>query len=58
VASVTNRQVQGTVTRIPSRMSIMENSVFSLVAQACNPSYSGCRDQEDGSSKPAQANSW
>jgi hypothetical protein len=28
-----------------------------LVAHACNPSYSGDRDQEDGSSKPAWANS-
>jgi hypothetical protein len=28
------------------------------VAQACNPSYSGGRDQEDLSSKPAWANSW
>jgi hypothetical protein len=28
-----------------------------LVTQACNPSYSGSKDQEDGSSKPAQANS-
>jgi hypothetical protein len=28
-----------------------------LVAHACNPSYSGGRDQEDLSSKPAQANS-
>jgi hypothetical protein len=28
-----------------------------LVAHACNPSYSGSRDQEDFSSKPAQANS-
>jgi hypothetical protein len=28
------------------------------VAHACNPSYSGGRDQEDFSSKPAQANSW
>jgi hypothetical protein len=27
------------------------------VASACNPSYSGSRDQEDHSSKPAQANS-
>jgi hypothetical protein len=27
------------------------------VAHACNPSYSGGRDQEDYSSKPAQANS-
>jgi hypothetical protein len=27
------------------------------VAHACNPSYSGGRDQEDHSSKPAQANS-
>jgi hypothetical protein len=28
-----------------------------LVAHACNPSYSRGRDQEDGSSKSAQANS-
>jgi hypothetical protein len=27
------------------------------VAHACNPSYSGGRDQEDLSSKPAQGNS-
>jgi hypothetical protein len=27
------------------------------VVHTCNPSYSGGRDQEDGSSKPAQANS-
>jgi hypothetical protein len=27
------------------------------VAHACNPSYSGVRDQEDQGSKPAQANS-
>jgi hypothetical protein len=26
-----------------------------LVAQSCNPSYSGGRDQEDHGSKPAQA---
>jgi hypothetical protein len=26
------------------------------VAHACNPSYSGGRDQEDRGSKPAQAN--
>jgi hypothetical protein len=26
------------------------------MAHACNPSYSGGRDQEDHSSKPAQAN--
>jgi hypothetical protein len=28
-----------------------------LVAQACNPSYSGGRDQEDGSLRPARASS-
>jgi hypothetical protein len=28
-----------------------------LVAHACNPSYSGGREQEDRGSKPAQANS-
>jgi hypothetical protein len=27
-----------------------------LVAHACNPSYSGGRDQEDRGSKPAQTN--
>jgi hypothetical protein len=27
------------------------------VAHACNPNYSGGRDQEDGSLRPAQANS-
>jgi hypothetical protein len=27
------------------------------MAHACNPSYSGCRDQEDQGLKPAQANS-
>jgi hypothetical protein len=30
---------------------------WTLVAHAYNPSYSGDRDQEDGSLKPAQANS-
>jgi hypothetical protein len=30
---------------------------LALVAHACNQSYSGGRDQEDGGSKPAQANS-
>jgi hypothetical protein len=28
------------------------------VAHACNPSYSGGRDQEDHSSRPAWAKSW
>jgi hypothetical protein len=28
-----------------------------LVAHACNPSYSGCRDQEDHGLKPARKNS-
>jgi hypothetical protein len=27
-----------------------------MMAHACNPSYSGGRDQEDNGSKPAQAN--
>jgi hypothetical protein len=30
---------------------------WALVAHACNPTYLGGRDQEDRSSKPAQANS-
>jgi hypothetical protein len=29
-----------------------------MVAQACNPSYSGGRDQEDHGSKPALENSF
>jgi hypothetical protein len=29
---------------------------WALVAHTCNPSYSGGRNQEDHSSKPAQAN--
>jgi hypothetical protein len=33
------------------------NAVHVLVANPYNPSYSGGRDQEDHSSKPAQANS-
>jgi hypothetical protein len=33
-----------------------KNPVWAL-AHACNPSYSGGRDQEDRGSKPAQANS-
>jgi hypothetical protein len=33
------------------------NLCWAPVAHACNPSYSGGRDQEDGSLKPAQANS-
>jgi hypothetical protein len=30
---------------------------WALVTHACKPSYSGGRNQEDGSSKPVQANS-
>jgi hypothetical protein len=36
---------------------IKPNLSQALIAQACNPSYSGDRDQEDHGSKPAQANS-
>jgi hypothetical protein len=32
------------------------NLGLALVAHTCNPSYSGGRDQEDRSSKPAQEN--
>jgi hypothetical protein len=35
----------------------MKKCCQALVAHACNPSYSGGRDQEDPVSKPAQANS-
>jgi hypothetical protein len=38
--------------------SIYKKKIYSqvLVAHACNPSYSRGRDQEDHSSKPAEAN--
>jgi hypothetical protein len=41
------------------RQVILKNIYYSwaLVVHTCNPSYSGGRDQEDHSSKPAQANS-
>jgi hypothetical protein len=35
----------------------VKNECQVLVAQACNPSYSGGRDQENQGSKTAQANS-
>jgi hypothetical protein len=34
-----------------------ESRGWALVSHACNPSYSGDRDQEDHDSKPAQTNS-
>jgi hypothetical protein len=34
-----------------------EQPPWALVAQTCNPGYSGGRDQEDCGSNPAQANS-
>jgi hypothetical protein len=34
-----------------------EKGSQALMAHACNPSYSGGRDQDDQGSKPAQANS-
>jgi hypothetical protein len=34
-----------------------QTRLYELVDHACNPSYSGGRDQEDPSLKPAQANS-
>jgi hypothetical protein len=36
---------------------IRRKKSWESLAQACNPSYSGGRDQEDHGSKPAQANS-
>jgi hypothetical protein len=37
---------------------LLKNTFYqALVAHICNPIYSGGRDQEDCSSKPAQANS-
>jgi hypothetical protein len=41
----------------PSYLSQKEGKSRVQVAHACNPSYSGGRDQEDGGSKPTQANS-
>jgi hypothetical protein len=35
----------------------MVRKSWALVAHACNPSYSGGRDQEDHNSRQAQANS-
>jgi hypothetical protein len=35
----------------------MKQKMVRNLAHICNPSYSGGRDQEDRSSKPAQANS-
>jgi hypothetical protein len=35
----------------------LELGSCTLVAHACNPRYPGGKDQEDRSSKPAQANS-
>jgi hypothetical protein len=36
---------------------IIEVTGWAQVAHACNPSYSGVRNQEDQGLKPAQANS-
>jgi hypothetical protein len=38
---------------------VVSSSIKSLIilSHACNPKYSGGRDQEDGGSKPDQANS-
>jgi hypothetical protein len=38
-------------------MAFKAMGLLGTVAHACDPHYSGGRDQEDGSSKPAQANS-
>jgi hypothetical protein len=35
----------------------LKKNCWAPVAHACNPSYSGGRDQEDHGSKPARANS-
>jgi hypothetical protein len=45
------RESQTSATQLSSKSS------RAPVTHACNPSYSGGRDQEDCSSKPAQANS-
>jgi hypothetical protein len=39
------------------KIKIKKNNSWALVAHACDPSYSGGRDQEDCCSKPAWANS-
>jgi hypothetical protein len=44
-------------TEKPKGKKMEKNVQELLVAHACNPSYSGGRDQEDCSSKPACANS-
>jgi hypothetical protein len=35
----------------------ISKTIWAPMAHTYNPSYSGCRDQEDRSSKPAQENS-
>jgi hypothetical protein len=58
-----SEMLQGVETRRTCRIALPEErlkNIFPvqvLVAHACNPSYSGGRDQEDRSSKPAWANS-
>jgi hypothetical protein len=53
-AEIRKVKVQGQPEQIVFKTLI---SSWSRVAHACNPSYSGARDQEDQSLKPAQANS-
>jgi hypothetical protein len=46
-----------TVNKIHTRFAMKKIFHQALVAHACNPSYSGGRDQEDCSWKPTWANS-
>jgi hypothetical protein len=59
-------QARGQLLRVPALRQIkdqrvkepaLRNTLARRVAHACNPSYSGGRDQEDCDLKPAQANS-
>jgi hypothetical protein len=43
--------------RMTLRVWLKQDDGWELAAHACNPSYSGVRDQEDHGSKPARANS-
>jgi hypothetical protein len=52
-----NEKVQSTILGTMESVDLKCDSNRALVAHTCNPSYSGCRDQEDQGLKPAQANS-
>jgi hypothetical protein len=50
-------EVQPGQDKVSTRPYLKTNRTPVLLTHACNPSYSGGRDQENRGSKPAQANS-